>query len=73
LRADVLVENFTPGFMKSIGYDYEQVQAIKPDIVYASISGFGQTGDKSHLACYDLVAQGMSGLMSLTGHPNDKP
>lgn len=73
LRADVLVENFTPGFMKSIGYDYEQVQAIKPDIVYASISGFGQTGDKSHLACYDLVAQGISGLMSLTGHPNDKP
>ncbi len=72
-KADVLIENFTPGYMASIGYSYEEVKAINPGIVYASISGFGQTGEKSKLACYDLVAQGMSGLMSITGHPESKP
>lgn len=72
-QADVLVENFTPGFMDSIGYSWNEVKAINPAIVYASISGFGHSGEKSKFACYDLVAQGMSGLMSITGHPDDKP
>lgn len=72
-KADILIENFTPGFMGSIGYDWENVKAINPKIIYASISGFGHTGPKANQACYDLVAQGMSGLMSITGHPHDKP
>ncbi len=72
-KADVLIENFTPGFMKSIGYDWSAVKAINPNIIYASISGFGHTGPNSNRACYDLVTQGLSGLMSITGHPQDKP
>jgi len=72
-KADVLIENFTPGFMASIGYSWEQVKVINPRLVFASISGFGQTGPRSKMACYDLVAQGLSGIMSITGHPQDKP
>lgn len=72
-KADVLIENFTPGFMASIGYDWPEVKNINPRIVYASISGFGQTGPRSKQACYDLVAQGLSGLMSVTGHPQNQP
>lgn len=72
-KADVLIENFTPGFMASIGYDWESVKAINPRIVYTSISGFGHTGPRSKHACYDLVAQGYSGIMSVTGQPNGEP
>lgn len=72
-KADVLVENFTPGYMKSIGYDWEHVKLINPRLVYASISGFGQTGPRSKQACYDLVAQGISGVMSVTGVSVEHP
>lgn len=72
-KADVLVENFTPGYMKSVGYDWEQVKLINPRLVYASISGFGQTGPRSKQACYDLVAQGFSGVMSVTGISKEQP
>lgn len=72
-KADVLIENFTPGFMQSIGYDWASVRLINPAIIYASISGFGHTGPRSKQACYDLVTQGLSGIMSVTGHPQEKP
>ncbi|OGP49886.1 MAG: carnitine dehydratase [Deltaproteobacteria bacterium RBG_13_43_22] len=64
---DVLVENFRPGVMKRLGLDYETVRNINPKIVYASISGFGQTGPYSSRPAYDMLAQGMGGVVSLTG------
>ncbi|MBI4337487.1 MAG: CoA transferase [Chloroflexi bacterium] len=70
---DVLVENFRPGTMEDLGLDYETVRAIHPGIIYTSISGFGQTGPYRHRGGIDLVAQGMSGIMSLTGFPDMPP
>ena len=70
--ADVLVENFRPGTMKKLGFDYETVRARNPKIVYGSISGFGQQGPASGLTAYDLIVQGMSGQMTVTG-PADTP
>ncbi|MGB1251827.1 MAG: CaiB/BaiF CoA transferase family protein [Candidatus Promineifilaceae bacterium] len=67
--ADVVLENFRPGTMARFGFDYEAVKARKPDIVYCSISGFGQEGPASGLTAYDLIVQGMSGVMSVTGPP----
>ncbi|MFT5721972.1 MAG: CoA:oxalate CoA-transferase [Motiliproteus sp.] len=71
--ADVFVENFKPGVAERLGVGYEAIQAINPDIVYASISGFGQTGESSQLPAYDLVVQAMSGLMSVTGDEEGAP
>ncbi len=68
-RADVLVENFKPGGLRSFGLDYASVSAGNPRVVYASISGFG-SGGGAHLPGYDLIVQAMSGLMSLTGEPD---
>lgn len=65
--ADVLVENFRPGVMARLGLSYEAVQAVNPGIIYASISGYGQEGAYADRACFDPVAQAMSGLMSVTG------
>ena len=62
--ADVLVENFSPGTIGRLGFGYEAVRARKPDIVYASISGFGQTGPGDERTAYDLIVQGMGGMMS---------
>jgi formyl-CoA transferase/CoA:oxalate CoA-transferase len=70
-RADVVVENFSPGTMARLGLGYEQVSAYNPGVVYCSISGYGQTGPSSQLPGYDMTAQGAGGLMSLTGH--DQP
>ncbi len=67
--ADVLVENFSPGTMGRLGFDAETVMARKPDLVYCSISGFGQTGPGHDRTAYDLIIQGMSGMMSVTGPP----
>lgn len=67
--ADVLVENFRPGTMARFGFDYERVKARKPELVYCSISGFGQEGPASELTAYDLIVQGMSGVMTVTGPP----
>jgi crotonobetainyl-CoA:carnitine CoA-transferase CaiB-like acyl-CoA transferase len=72
-RADVLVENFRPGVLKSLGFDYETVSQRNARLVYCSISGFGQTGPYSGRAGYDVVAQGESGLMDLTGYPDQPP
>lgn len=65
--ADVLIENFRPGVMKRLGFSYEEVRAVNPRIIYASISGYGQEGEYAGRACFDPVAQAMSGLMSVTG------
>lgn len=71
-RVDVLIENFRPGQMQRYQLDYETLAASNPGLVYVSISGFGQTGPEAEQGCYDIVAQAMSGLMSLTGWP-DQP
>ncbi len=66
---DVLVENFSPGTMQRLGFGPDEVLARKPGLVYCSISGFGQTGPASQRPAYDLIIQGMSGMMSVTGPP----
>ena len=72
-RADILIENFTPGTAARLGYDYEAVSARNPAIIYASISGFGQDGPYRDLRGYDAVAQAMSGIMASTGEPDRPP
>jgi CoA:oxalate CoA-transferase len=72
-RADVLVENFRPDVMDRLGLGYEQLAALNPGLVYASISGFGQTGPWRLRPAYDTVVQGTSGLMSITGAPEGGP
>ncbi|MBP3041170.1 CoA transferase [Bacillaceae bacterium Marseille-Q3522] len=72
-NADVIVENYRPGVTKSLGIDYESIEQINNRIIYCSISGYGQTGPYAHKGGFDLVAQGMSGLMSMTGMPGGRP
>jgi glutaryl-CoA transferase len=72
-RADVLVENFRPGTMANLGFDYAAVRTLNPRIIYCSISGFGQTGPYADRGGYDTIAQAMSGIMSATGHPDMPP
>jgi CoA:oxalate CoA-transferase len=72
-RADVLVENFRPGVMERLGLGWEALHARHPRLVYAATSGFGHTGPYAQLAAYDLIAQAMGGVMSLTGHPGSPP
>ena len=71
--SDVLVQNFRPGVMARLGLDYPKVAALRPDIVYCSISGFGQSGPSSHLPAFDGAIQAASGMMSITGHPETGP
>lgn len=71
--ADVVVENYRPDVKFRLGIDYEKVKAVNPRVVYASISGFGQDGPYGHLPGFDQVAQGMGGLMSITGLPGQGP
>ena len=71
--ADVIVENYRPGVVQKLGIDYETVSGINPGIIYASISGFGQTGPWSARPGFDLMAQAASGIMSITGHPDGPP
>ena len=71
--ADVVVENFRPGVMDRLGLGYDSLSEIKPGLVYCSISGFGATGPYRNRGGFDLVAQGMSGLMSITGFPDGPP
>ncbi len=70
---DVLVENFRPGSMDRFGLGYETVHAKYPQLVYASISGFGQTGPYAQRPAYDILIQAMGGLASITGEPNSPP
>jgi crotonobetainyl-CoA:carnitine CoA-transferase CaiB-like acyl-CoA transferase len=72
-KVDVLVENFAPGGMERLGLSYEEVSKINPRILYASISGFGQTGPRRNDVSYDVVAQAMGGLMSVTGYADGEP
>jgi formyl-CoA transferase len=71
--ADVIVENYRPGVVKKLGIDYETVRKINPRLIYASISGFGQTGPWAGRPGFDLIAQAASGVMSITGHPEGPP
>ena len=71
--ADVVVENFRPGVMDRLGLGYAELAAVRPSLVYCSISGFGATGPYRNRGGFDLVAQGMSGLMSITGFPDSPP
>jgi formyl-CoA transferase len=70
---DVVIENFKVGQLKRYGLDYEALKAIKPDLVYCSITGFGQDGPYAHRAGYDFLIQGMGGLMSVTGERDELP
>lgn len=72
-RADVLVENYRPGVMEKLGLGWESLHARYPALIYAATSGFGHTGPYAQYAAFDLVAQGMGGLMSMTGHPGSPP
>ncbi len=72
-RADVLVENYRPGVMEKLGLDWESLHARYPGLIYAATSGFGHSGPYTSWAAYDLVAQGMGGVMSMTGHPGNPP
>lgn len=72
-EADVVVENYRPGVTRSLGIDYESLKQLNPGIIYCSISGYGQTGPYHHKGGFDLVAQGLSGLMSMTGEPGRRP
>src|SRR5438874_2196094 len=71
--ADVLVANYRPGVARRLGVDYETLCAINPRLIYCSISGFGQTGPYAERGGYDLIAQGMSGIMSATGSEGGPP
>jgi crotonobetainyl-CoA:carnitine CoA-transferase CaiB-like acyl-CoA transferase len=71
--ADILIENFRPGVMARFGLDYATLSREHPALIYASISGHGQTGPWAGKGGFDLVAQGLSGLMSVTGHPGEAP
>src|SRR5712691_11073893 len=71
--ADVVVENFRPDVKQRLGIDYESLSKINPRLVYGSISGFGQTGPYAERPGYDQIAQGMGGLMSVTGLPGQGP
>lgn len=71
--ADVLVENFRPGVMTRLGLGYETLKAVNPKLIYCAISGFGQDGPLHDLPAYDQIIQGMSGVMSITGAPENAP
>jgi crotonobetainyl-CoA:carnitine CoA-transferase CaiB-like acyl-CoA transferase/sulfur carrier protein ThiS len=72
-KADVVVENFSPGTLARLGFPKERVRALNPRVVFCQISGFGQDGPGRALAAYDLIVQGMGGIMSLTGPPGGDP
>ena len=72
-RCDVLVENFKVGGLAKFGLGYEQLREEFPGLVYCSITGFGQTGPYAHRPGYDMMAQGMGGLISITGEPDRPP
>ena len=72
-KADILVENFKPGTLERWGYGWKNITEKFPRLIYASASGFGQTGPLKELPAYDMVVQGMGGLMSVTGQPNSEP
>jgi crotonobetainyl-CoA:carnitine CoA-transferase CaiB-like acyl-CoA transferase len=72
-RADVVLENFRPGVMRAMGFDYERLRALHPGIILVSVSGFGQYGPYTDRPAFDSLGQAMSGLMTLTGQLDGKP
>jgi len=70
-KADAIVENFRPGTMERLGYGWEALHSRYPRLIYAAASGFGHTGPFSHYPSYDMVVQGLGGIMSITGHPGE--
>jgi crotonobetainyl-CoA:carnitine CoA-transferase CaiB-like acyl-CoA transferase len=72
-QSDVLVENFRTGTLARLGFSYEQVSSVNPRLIYCSITGYGQTGPKAFMPGYDVVIQGESGVMDLTGFPDGPP
>ncbi|TWI51593.1 formyl-CoA transferase [Pseudoduganella flava] len=72
-QSDVVLENYKVGQLKRYGLDYESLREVKPDLVYCSVTGFGQDGPYAHRAGYDFLIQGMGGLMSVTGERDDLP
>ena len=71
--ADVVVENFRPGTMERLGFGYEVLRRANPRLIYCSISGFGESGPEAHRPGYDLIVQGESGVMDITGFPDGPP
>lgn len=71
--SDILVENFRPGTMKKLGLDYESLKPHRPSLIYAACSGFGQTGPDAHRGAYDMIIQGLGGIISITGEPDRPP
>ena len=72
-KADVLIENFRPGTMEKLGFGWETIKKDFPKMIYASASGFGHSGPDMYRPAYDMVVQGMGGIMSVTGHPGTPP
>ncbi|MFM7985947.1 MAG: CoA transferase, partial [Candidatus Fonsibacter sp.] len=72
-KTDVIIENFRKGTLEKLGIGYEELKKINPKIILCEISGYGRTGPYADKGGFDLVAQGMSGLMSITGESSDKP
>ena len=71
--SDILVENFRPGTMEKLGLDYESLKTHHPSLLYAACSGFGQTGPYAMRGAYDMIIQGMGGIISITGEPDRPP
>ncbi len=71
--ADILLENFRPGVMERLGFGYDAIREVNPGIIYASLSGFGQEGPYAQRPAFDMIAQGMGGVMSITGEPGRPP
>jgi crotonobetainyl-CoA:carnitine CoA-transferase CaiB-like acyl-CoA transferase len=73
MKADIVIENFKVGGLKKYGLDWESLRAVKPNLVYCSVTGFGQTGPYASRGGYDFVAQGMGGFMAITGEEGGQP
>ena len=71
--ADILIENYRPGALRRMGLGYDDLKVINPKLIYTSISGFGQSGPWADRPGFDLMAQAMSGVMSVTGYPDSPP
>ena len=72
-RSEIVIENFRPGVVKKLGIGYDDLKQVNPSLIYASMSGFGQTGPYGKKGGFDIIAQGMSGIMMMTGHPGGRP
>jgi crotonobetainyl-CoA:carnitine CoA-transferase CaiB-like acyl-CoA transferase len=72
-QADIVLENFRPGVVRKLGIDYDSFRVRNPGLIYASMSGFGQTGPYGKKGGFDIIAQGMSGIMMMTGYPGGRP